>query len=118
MRTDMNTEAKNRTAGRGSAAGLRKSRPLRIGLTSRPYNTLESLKGRLLAELLASETNAELIRRVHRAADESTSLAWASPFPLLLLPELLLERGREAKRQFGRQVAIQSRGRNVFSLAA
>jgi hypothetical protein len=37
---------------------------------------------------------------------------------LLLLPELLLEKGHEAKRQFERQIAIQSRGRNVFSLAA
>jgi len=114
----MKSEAKNRTARRGSVAGSKTTRCIRIGHTSRPFNALESLKDRLLAELLASETNAELIRRMRRAADESTSLAWASPYPLLLLPELLLEKGCEAKHQFEHQVAIQSRGRNVFSLAA
>ena len=114
----MNNKAKNRTARRESAADLHTAHSIRLGHTSRPLNTLESLKDRLLSELLASETNAELVRRLHRAADESTSLAWASPFPLLLLPELLVEKGLEAKRQFERQVAIQSRGRNVFRLAA
>jgi len=114
----MNSKAKNRTTERGRAAHLPAARSLRPGHTSRPLNTLESLKNRLMAELLLSETNAELIRRMHRAADESTSLAWASPFPMLLLPELLLEKSREAKHQFERQAALQSRGRNVFSLAA
>jgi hypothetical protein len=114
----MNSEAKNRTAEREPAVDLPAARSIRLGHTSRPPNTLESLKDRILAELLLSETNAELIRRLHRAADESTSVAWASPFPMLLLPELLREKGREAKHQFARQVAIQSRGRNVCSLAA
>ena len=115
----MKSEAKNRTVRCGSVAGSKTTtRCIPTGHTGRPFNTLEFLKDRLLVELLASETNAELIRRLRRAADESTSLAWASPFPQLLLTELLLEKGREAKRQFERQVAIQSRGRNVFSLAA
>jgi hypothetical protein len=88
------------------------------GYTSRALNTLEFLKSRLLEELLGAETNAELIRRLRRAADESASLAWASPFPLLTLPELLTEKIREAQRQFERQRAIQSRGRNVLQIAA
>jgi hypothetical protein len=114
----MNSEAKNRTAERESALDLPGACSIRPGHTSRPLSTLESLKDRILAELLLPETNAELIRRLHRAADESASVAWASAFPMLLLPELLLEKSREAKRQFERQVAIQSRGRNVCSLAA
>jgi hypothetical protein len=79
---------------------------------------LESLKSRLLDELLGAETNQELIRRVRSAADESASLAWASPFPLLALPELLTEKAREAQRRFERQRAIQSRSRDVLQLAA
>jgi hypothetical protein len=110
----MNTEAKNRTGRRVDA--LHSARSLSTGHGG--PNVLESLRDRLLAELLVCETNAELIGRLRRAAAESTSVAWASPFPLLLLPELLLEKGHEAKRQFERQIAIQSRGRNVFSLAA
>jgi len=107
MRTDMNIEAKNGWAG-----------CVKTGHTSRSLTTLESLKNRLRDELLAAESNPELIRRLRRAAEESASLAWASPFPLLTLPELLGEKIREAQHQFERQRAIQSRGRNVLRLAA
>ena len=89
-----------------------------VGHTSRPLNSLERLKSRMLDELIAIETNAELIQRLQRAADESASLAWATPFPLLMLPELLVEKGREALRQFERQQAIQSRGRRTILMAA
>lgn len=110
----MSIEARNgRAGGSWDPTGHPKA-----GQISRPLNTLESLKDRLLGELLGVETNAELIRRLRRAADESASLAWASPFPLLTLPELLAEKSREARRQFERQRAIQSRGRNALQLAA
>jgi len=110
----MNIEAGNGWAGRNrDSVGAAKP-----GHISRPLNTLESLKHRLLGELLGPKTNAELVRRVRRAADESASLAWASPFPLLTLPELLAEKTREAQRQFERQRAIQSRGRNEIEIAA
>ena len=114
----MNIEAKTGRADRKTGGDWRSTRPVSTGHTSRPLNTLESLKGRLLDELIGGETNAELVRRLQRAADESASLAWASPFPLLTLPELLAEKVREAQRQFERQRAIQSRGRNEFRLAA
>jgi hypothetical protein len=81
-------------------------------------DTLESLKNRLLNERLGAETDMELIGRLRRAADDSASLAWASPFPLLTLPELLAEKALEAERQYERQAAIQTRGRSVLSLAA
>ena len=114
----MNIEAKNGRADRKTGGDWGSTRSVRTGHTSRPLNTLDSLKSRLLDELLGGETNAELVRRLQRAADESASLAWASPFPLLTLPELLAEKAREAQRQFERQRAIQSRGRNVLQLAA
>ena len=114
----MNIEAKNGRADRKTGGDRGSTHSVRIGHTSRSPNTLESLKSRLLDGLLAGETNDELVRRLQRAADESASLAWASPFPLLTLPELLAEKTREAHRQFERQRAIQFRGRNSLQLAA
>jgi hypothetical protein len=114
----MNNVTKNGRAGTDAGRQLIANRPMSTGHFSRPFNALESLKSRLLDELLGTQTNEELVRRLRRAADESASLAWASPFPLLTLPELLTEKTREAQRQFERQRAIQSRGRNVLQLAA
>src|SRR5690349_19150947 len=114
----MHNEARNRTASRVKGRHLRSNRSLSTGHFSRPLNTLESLKSRLLGELVHVETNVELIRRLRRAADEAASLAWASPFPLLTLPELLAEKIREAQRQYERQRAIQSRSQNVLQFAA
>jgi hypothetical protein len=114
----MNNEVKGTRAIGNTAGHLNSNRSTSTRLLSRPLNTLESLKGRLLEKLLGAETNEELIRRLRRAADESASLAWASPFPLLTLPELLTEKVREAQCQFERQRAIQTRGRNVLQLAA
>lgn len=85
---------------------------------NRPINNLETLKRRLLEQQLAAVTDGELIRRLQRAADDSASLAWATPFPLLALPELLSEKAREARRQFERQRAILSGRTAITSLAA
>ena len=88
------------------------------GIGNCRLNTLESLKGRWLSEALASVTDADLVRRLQRAADEAASLAWATAYPLLALPELLAEKSREARRQFERQRAIQSRAGSAIRLAA
>ena len=114
----MHNEVKNRRASSGTRGHLNARRSMSTSHFGHPLNALESLKSRLLNELLGAEANEALIRRLRRAADESASLAWASPFPLLTLPELLTEKAREAQRQFERQRAIQSRGRNVLELAA
>jgi hypothetical protein len=84
----------------------------------RSINALEALKQRLLEEQLTAVTDRALVRRLQRAADDSASLAWATPFPLLALPELLLEKAREAQRQFERQREIWSGRVPVTSLAA
>lgn len=88
------------------------------GQAVRPLTALEVLKGRLLDEQLAAARDAELRRRLRRAADESASLAWATPIPLLALPELLAEKAREAWQQFERQRSIQERDQPTASLAA
>ena len=85
---------------------------------NRRLNTLESMKRRWLGEALACAQDADLIRRLQRAADEAESVAWATAYPLLALPELLAEKGREARRQFERQRAIQLRSGRTFRLAA
>lgn len=105
---------------RGQVPGERRTamRTKTSARVNRPINDLESLKRRLLAEQLTTVTEEELIRRLQRAADESASLAWATPFPLLALPELLVEKGREARRQFECQRAIWSRGMMGSRMAA
>ena len=88
------------------------------GQRARPLTALEVLKARLLDEQLAAAKDSELRRRLRRAAEESASLAWTTPIPLLALPELLAEKAREAWRQFERQRCIQERSQPTVSLAA
>ena len=83
-----------------------------------PANALEDLKERLLEEQLAGVSEAALREQLLRAAAESASLAWTTPFPLLALPELLAEKGREARCRYERQRAIQNPARAAFSLSA
>ena len=84
----------------------------------RQETALAILKGKLLDEQLAGATDLELRRRLRQAAEESASLAWATPYPLLTLPELLAEKARTAWRQFELQRAIQARSQPTVSLAA
>lgn len=72
---------------------------------------LDVLVARLLAERLGEVPDPALRERLRRAAAESASLAWSTPYPLLTLPELFAEKEREARRQHGRQQAIQRRNR-------
>lgn len=84
----------------------------------RSISALESLKSRLLAEQLAKVQHAELRLRLRRAAEDSASLAWATPIPLLALPELLTEKAREAFHQFERQQILSANRRAPVGLAA
>jgi hypothetical protein len=97
---------------------LKRGSPRSGGQPVRPLTALEVLKSRLLEEQLATARDAELRRRLRRAAEESASLAWATPIPLLALPELLAEKAREAWHQFERQRSIQERDQPTASLAA
>lgn len=83
-----------------------------------PVDPLDQLKSQLLAQEMAAVGNVELMERLRRAADESASLAWASGYPLLTLPELLREKAAAAHAQYERQRRIQSRGRSTIQLAA
>lgn len=86
--------------------------------TAQELDPLETLKSRLLAEQMHSVRDVELAARLRRAADESASLAWATAYPLLTLPELLREKTSQAQIQFEQQRRIQSRGRSSVQFAA
>lgn len=71
-------------------------------------NPLETLKNRLLREVLRALDEPALLVPVRRAANEAAALAWLEPFPLLVFPELFAEKVHLADGQ----ARVQSRIRN------
>ena len=53
-----------------------------------------------------------------QAADEAASIAWATPYPLLVLPVLLEEKLRHARRKAELQKTIYERSQPIVALAA
>lgn len=76
------------------------------------------LKDRLLREHLAREESPEARPRVQWAAEEAAALAWASPFPLLVLPELVKEKVTLARAQADRQARIRRQSAALWAGAA
>ena len=79
---------------------------------------LDKLKDRLLRELLAETDNTALYAPLRRATNEAAALAWTTPFPLLLLPELLREKAATARRYVKRQEALLRRHYPTMDCAA
>jgi hypothetical protein len=79
---------------------------------------LDELKQRLLREKAAAESDPALFVDLRRAAEEAAALAWATPFPLLVLPELFAEKAAEAGVRSERQRRIRKRSRRLIALAA
>jgi len=79
---------------------------------------LDRLKNRLLRELLAGATTAELYAPLRRASNEAAALAWTTPFPLLVLPELLREKAETARRYTRKQAALLKRNTPAMGQAA
>jgi len=78
-------------------------------------NDLEQLKARLLRQLLAPVAEPALNTALRRAANEAASLAWSTPFPLLVFPTLLEEKAVAAKRQRERQREIRQRSQGLMA---
>ncbi len=78
---------------------------------------LEQLKARLLQERLDAAADPELYAPLRRAANEAAALAWTSPVPLLVFPELFEELARAAIRQLERQKRIRERSRALLQAA-
>jgi MarR-like DNA-binding transcriptional regulator SgrR of sgrS sRNA len=71
-----------------------------------------------LKEKLIKEADLTLAPVLRRAANEAAALAWLTPYPLLLLPELLEEKVAAIRRQAARQADILRRSRTLAEEAA
>lgn len=91
--------------------------PIRKPYSSAQNRELLRLKGRVLRRLTAGSGNPVLQVRLRQAAAEAESLAWLSPFPLLVLPTLLEEKVREARIRAAKQAQLLETSREWFSLA-
>lgn len=76
----------------------------------------EHLKNALLKEQLKEAPEGAIQTWLRWAAEEASSLAWATPYPLLLLPELLEEKSRKARLQAERQHRMRTRSQTVLAV--
>jgi len=74
---------------------------------------LEYLKNRLLRQLLAGDTGTARNTAIRRAANDAAAVAWLTPCPLLVFPELLAEKARLAELQIRRQADVRERSLNL-----
>lgn len=79
---------------------------------------LEQLKDRLLRQALDRVEDMELTVSLRRAANEAASLAWFTPFPLLVFPILLEEKAALEERHLAVQREIRQRSQNLVKAAA
>lgn len=84
--------------------------------------TLESevdrLKNRLLLRYLSEFAEPEFNRVLRQAANEAAAIACTFAHPLLLLPSLLEEKARDARKRVARQNLIRSRSQGLLAEAA
>jgi hypothetical protein len=62
-----------------------------IGFRTHTHIDLHQLKLKLLESTLETTSNARLFKRLCGAANQAAELAWATPFPLLVVPCLFEE---------------------------
>lgn len=79
------------------------------GNRAEAHARLEALKERLLRRYLEDPQTTGLADRLRWAAEDAASLAWATAFPLLVLPGLVEEKLEAARRQAARQERIHRR---------
>lgn len=76
---------------------------------------LERLKNSLLqARLRENPWEPDLNSQLRRAANEAASLAWVTPFPLLVFPVLFEEKAHGAAGRLARQRQIRARSRELL----
>jgi hypothetical protein len=107
---------RKRTAGLGTRPTLGRKTENRAATFNNATSELEELKVRLLRELLnAAPLNMHGV--LGQAANQAASIAWATPYPLLVLPELVNEISRKARHQAAKQQNILARSQSILSLA-
>ena len=77
---------------------------------------MEELKQRLLQETAWARSDSGCLTCLRRAAEDAASLAWTTPFPLLVLPELFSEKAAEACVRSERQRDIRKRSLGLTGL--
>jgi len=98
-------------------ASRRSSNPVSASrLKARGIDALEELKQRLLQESAWARSGSAALTCLRRAAEEAASLAWTTPFPLLVLPELFSEKAAEACVRAQRQRDILQRSLGLTGL--
>jgi len=83
---------------------------------TRGIAALEELKQRLLHENVKAGSDLVNSSSLRRAAEDAASLAWATPFPFLVLPELFAEKAAEASIRSERQRDIRERSRGLTNV--
>jgi len=79
---------------------------------------LDRLKNRLLQQLLKETPDPEFNASLRRAANEAASVAWMTPYPLLVLPALIAEKAQTARANSVRQARIRARSRDLLKEVA
>jgi hypothetical protein len=78
---------------------------------------LERMKNCLLYEHTRAVSDAKVHSWLKRGAEEAASIAWATPYPLLVFPLLLDEKLSEARRKAEKQQSIYLRSQPIVALA-
>ena len=89
----------------------------RFGTLDLTRNRFEQLKALLLDPVLTQTPNDVLRRQLTLAANEAAAIAWTTPFPLLVLPELLQEKAAEVHRYAEHQEQVQATSEFLAELA-
>ena len=77
---------------------------------------LEGLKRRLLAEKLEEFWNTPHNGRLWRAANEAAAVAWVTPYPLLVFPELFEEKAKEVLAYAEQQERVTRMSRELLAV--
>lgn len=105
----MNTRTRS---GKPRSTGSSVGEQLHLPAPSRGVSeeALERMKQRLLDQLLEETPEPELWEPLIYAASEAAALAWMTPFPLLVLPVLMIEKAQQARLWMQRQRTIIANG--------
>ena len=87
-------------------------------LRGAPEQELEQFKGQLLQQMLCENADASLRDALRRAVAEAATLAWMTPYPLLVLPVLVEEKAREAQQRATQQQNVFRRSRTLLASSA
>lgn len=79
---------------------------------------LDQFKNQLMEQMSISSAKGDLLSRYQHAATEAATLAWMTPYPLLVLPVLLEEKILAAKLHAERQSVIRGKSQLIMAEAA